>query len=93
MDLPELITIEIKYILNLIKKGQFILAKKKIDDLIKNNAPSAFLKNFEGFCYKDDRNNKKGQHEFIRHKVLQNNYFDNSGVISSVAPWRALMIQ
>jgi predicted O-linked N-acetylglucosamine transferase (SPINDLY family) len=51
MDLPELITSEIKYILSLIKKGQFILAKKKIDDLIKNNAPSAFLKNFEGFCY------------------------------------------
>jgi predicted O-linked N-acetylglucosamine transferase (SPINDLY family) len=51
MDLPELITSEIKYILNLIKKGQFVLAKKKIDDLIKNNAPSALLKNFEGFCY------------------------------------------
>jgi hypothetical protein len=29
MDLPELITSEIKYILDLIKKGQFILAKKK----------------------------------------------------------------
>jgi hypothetical protein len=29
MDLPELITSEIKYILSLIKKGQFILAKKK----------------------------------------------------------------
>jgi hypothetical protein len=46
MDLPELVTSEIKYILDLIKKGQFILAKKKIDDLVKNNAPSAFLKNF-----------------------------------------------
>ena len=29
MDLPELVTSEIKYILDLIKKGQFILAKKK----------------------------------------------------------------
>ena len=44
---------DIKFILDLIKKKNFLEVKSRLDKLTKNNPSSPFLKNFEGFCYSE----------------------------------------
>ena len=44
---------DIKFILDLIKKKNFLAVKSRLDELTKNNPSSPFLKNFEGFCYSE----------------------------------------
>jgi lipoprotein NlpI len=44
---------DIKFILDLINKKNFLTVKSKLDEITKKNPPSPFLKNFEGFCYSE----------------------------------------